>query len=657
MLPQVMKPFVTDDEAVEFQSRRPEQDPIAKLATAYVNYLFYTKNDGVGVMYDWFKDALIQKVGFVKVWAEEEFEDISSTYSGITQEQVVMLQQSGWEIDGEPQQEAPQAMTVDSTQQMGHPGQPIVIPQPQQPTLTVTLKKEDKRMAIKVAACAPHEVRIDANARWGDEPAMIAHVYPRRKFELEEEGYNLTNIGQSGNPVQYDSEVLAMLGENADYAAVEPHESHKLYQCAEVYIKLDADGDGIAEWLCCHMIEQTLVEYEKCDGHPFVWICPIPRPHAFFGDCPADMALNPQKLRTNIIRAIQDNLVLSVNQRTYINMDANVNMDDWLENRPGGAVRGHGPANTAIQPIVQPSLGAPAYEFNEWLDEWKAERTGFTKYSQGMDANSLNKTATGVSIITQKSDMRMELMSRMFAVGMKGLFAKMLKLAVQYQDKSEMIQINGEWVDINPSEWKDQFNVTVKVGLGTGSKEQLAARVMGLMQVQMEAANFGIITPSQIAETVKLYVQASEFKEPERFVSPEPSGMPPNPQAFQQMQQQQQQAFAQAKQQIEQLSQENGQLKQQTAQQQQDAALKQMEMITTARESEQKHQENVANIQLRASDQARKEHETHIRGVQTAHDMASTDIDQQQNAQIAQLQQQIAELQKATPGKQQGEGE
>jgi hypothetical protein len=44
-------------------------------------------------MYDWFKDALIQKVGFVKVWAEEEFEDIQTAYSGITQEQVVMLQQ------------------------------------------------------------------------------------------------------------------------------------------------------------------------------------------------------------------------------------------------------------------------------------------------------------------------------------------------------------------------------------------------------------------------------------------------------------------------------------------------------------------------------------------------------------------------------------
>src|SRR5690606_13155431 len=103
---------------------------------------------------------------------------------------------------------------------------------------------------------------------------------------------------------------------------------------------------------------------------------------------------------------------------------------------------------------------------------------------QGTDANSLNKTATGVSIITQKSDMRMELMARFFAVGMKQLFAKMLKLAVKHQDREEMMQVaGGQWVPVNPSEWRDQFNVNIKVGLGTGSKEQQAQRIMGLAEI------------------------------------------------------------------------------------------------------------------------------------------------------------------------------
>jgi hypothetical protein len=102
MLPQLMRIFVSSDDAVEFEARQPSQENMAKLATAYVNYLFYTRNDGVGVMYDWFKDALIQKVGFVKVWAEENAEDAEQTYEGQTQDQLVMLMQEGWTLTEEP---------------------------------------------------------------------------------------------------------------------------------------------------------------------------------------------------------------------------------------------------------------------------------------------------------------------------------------------------------------------------------------------------------------------------------------------------------------------------------------------------------------------------------------------------------------------------
>lgn len=621
MLPQLMRPFVSSDDAVEFEARSPDGEKWARDATTYINYQFYTRNDGVGVMYDWFKDALLQKVGFVKVWAEEEAEDAEQTYEGQAPEQLVMLQQEGWQLTDEPK--------VDD---FGG--------------LTFTVKKEDRHIAFKVAACAPYEIRVDANARWGDEPAMIAHVYRKRKFELEEEGYDLTDIGAGGEAITGDPEALEMLGETQDQALAEPHASHALYQCSEVYIKLDADGDGIAEWLCCHLIENTLVDYEKTDGHPFVWICPVPRPHAFFGDCPADFAIQPQKLRTNLVRAIQDNLYLSVNQRTYINTTANVNISDWLENRPGGVVRGEGPAQQAIQPIVQPSLAAPAYEFNEWLTDWAQNRTGFTKYSQGTDANSLNKTATGVSIITQKADMRMELISRMFAVGMKQLFSKLLKLVTQHQRKAEWIKLNGQWQAIDPSEWHDQFHVKIKVGLGTGSKEQQAARVMGLMQAQQLGIPLGVVTPAQFAESIKLYVEANEFKNPERFVSPEPQGMPPNPQAYQAEKQRAMEQMQQLQKQLQQVADENGKLKQQSAQQQQDAALKQIELEQKAQQASDKHAETVANIQLKAADQDRKGREAHIKGVQTAHDMAAKDIDIQQNQQIAELQQELAELQR-----------
>lgn len=629
MLPQLMRMFVASDDAVEFEAKRPGAEPIARLATAYVNHLFYTRNDGVSIVYDWFKDALLQKVGFVKVWAEEESDDARQTFEGQTEEQLVMLVREGWQVDGEPE--------VDDAG-----------------GLKFTVTKEDRRICIKVEVCPPDAVRVDPNARWGGEPALIGHVFRRRKFELEQDGYDLSDLPRgSGEPADSE-ETLEMLGQSMDSDAyAEPTESHSLYNCAEVYMQLDRDGDGVAEWVKICLIEDTLARYvdddkaaiEQVDGHPFVWICPVPRPHAFFGDCPADFAIQPQKLRTNVVRAIQDNLYLTVNQRTYLNTEAEVNIADWLENRPGGVVRGRGPANTAIQPLVQPSLSAPAYEFNEWLEDWRATRTGFTKYSQGTDADSLNKTATGVSIITQKADMRMELMARFFAVGMKQLFAKMLKLAVRHQDREEQMQVaGGQWVALNPSEWRDQFNVKINVGLGTGSKEQQSMRIMGLFQTQLQAAPFGVITPENIAETVRLFVEANEFSNPERFVSPQPTGMPPTPQAYQQEKQAAMEQFEQMQQELQRLSQENESLKSDQQKAQMDFALKTRELDQKDIELAQKGQQIEQQGAVAAADYELKREGQQVQNARTAQEMARGD---DEDAKVAELQDQVAQLAQA----------
>lgn len=619
MLPQIMRMFVASDDAVEFEAKLPQQEPVAKLATAYVNHLFYTRNDGVGIVYDWFKDALLQKVGFVKVWAEEESDDAKQTFEGQTEEQLIMLLQEGWQVDGEPE--------VDD-----------------QGGLSFTVTKEDRKVCIKAEVCAPDAMRVDPNARWGGEPSMIGHVFRRRKYELEEDGYDLSDLPRGSGESTDSEETLEMLGQSMDSDAyVEPHESHSLYNCAEVYIKLDRDGDGVAEWLKICLIEDTLAVYaddgkaaiEQVDDHPFVWICPVPRPHAFFGDCPADFAIQPQKLRTNVVRAIQDNLYLTVNQRTYLNTNANVNIADWLENRPGGVVRGEGPASDAIQPIVQPSLSAPAYQFNEWLESWRENRTGFTRYSQGTDADSLNKTATGVSIITQKSDMRMELMARFFAVGMKQLMAKMLKLAVKHQDREEMMKVNGgEWVAVNPSEWRDQFNVKINVGLGTGSKEQQAARIMGMFQMQQAAAPFGVIEPEHVAETVRLYAKANEFSNEERFVSPQPTGMPPTPQAYQEEKQGAMQQMQQMQEELQRLSQENQGLKN-------DQSTRMAELQLKHRELDQRDQEIQQNGIKAAADYELKRDSQQVQTAKTAQEMARVDDGDEK---VAQLEAHVAQL-------------
>lgn len=572
MLPQLLDVFVSDDQALTCQPTKPDVPPNPQIgqrgvsysqqadaATKYLNYLFYAKNEGLQVLYDWIHDACLQKVGFAKVWAEEEEKEEFANFTGLLGEQLAMLAEDGWLLTN-PTQQPDGSYTADG-------------------------KRSGKRMAYRVAVVPPHEMRIDPNARWGAEPWAIGHVCNKPRFELEQLGIDMDAVGAIGSSVtdlQYNVEANDMLGEvQGDIYTQEIHESHTLYEYAELYLMLDVDGDGIAEWNQVCLVNAQMVSHEQVDGHPFAEMCLMPRPHAYFGDCPADRAYDVQREHTNLARALLDNTYLSVNGRTYVNEDASVNIDDLLDNRPGGIVRGRGAPQQALGAVGQPNLNQPAFTMGEWLENELENRTGFTRYSQGLDADALNKTATGINIITQKADMRLRLMSRFAAAAIKTMFRKLLKLVLQYQQQQEWIRVAGEFVPINPQEWKDEFDITINVGLGHGTKQQQAQRVMAMMPLQLQGLQMGIVTPDQIANTIRLFATLNEFKNPEKFVMPENTqpGQPVPPMRALQGQ------LQQAQQQLQQLQQENLMLKVKDAARQGDLQIKQEQVQIKAQEA------------------------------------------------------------------------
>lgn len=530
MLPQLIDVFVSDDKAVECVAKKPgeQAEASARQATGYLNHLFYVRNEGLNVLHDWIQDAALQKVGFVKVWAEEDAEDSKQTYEGQSQDQLAAILMDGAQLQDEP--------TVDD-----------------EGGLTFTVIDESKRVKFHVACVAPHRMRIGPSAKWGDDPLQIGEVEDKPRFELEEMGFDLSDVGAGG--LVDNSEAEAMVGDGENETEVELHDSYKLYEYAELYFKIDADGDGTAEWIQLCLVNGTLLRVEQVDDHPYADICLMPRAHAYFGDCPADRAFTIQKEQTNLARALFDNIQFATNQRTYINTNASVNIGDLLDNRPGGIVRGTGDAGSAFAPIPTIPLNQSAWQMQEWLSVRLENRTGFTRYSQGMDADSLNKTATGVSIITSKADMRLRLMTRFAAQGIRKMFGKLLKLATKHQDRKDWFNVNGEWQEVNPYEWRDQFNISINVGLGHGTKEQQAQRVMAMLPLQMQGLQLGIVQPKHIANTIRTFARVNEFQNPDDFCDAEAQG--PSPEQVQQMQQQMQEM----QQALQQAGEENQQLK------------------------------------------------------------------------------------------------
>jgi hypothetical protein len=101
LMPNLMDIFAGSDEVVRFEPVGPEDEAAAAQETDYVNHVFMQQNPGFMVLYSFIKDALLQKVGIVKVWWEEREEEQRETYYDLTEDQFALLAQAVAESDGQ----------------------------------------------------------------------------------------------------------------------------------------------------------------------------------------------------------------------------------------------------------------------------------------------------------------------------------------------------------------------------------------------------------------------------------------------------------------------------------------------------------------------------------------------------------------------------
>src|SRR6185437_9894351 len=289
--------------------------------------------------------------------------------------------------------------------------------------------------------------------------------------------------------------------------------------------------DGFAEWRKIVRAGNALIENVVCEGPPFAALCPVPIPGLFFGRSVAELGMPMQLAKTGVLRSMVDNMNVQVNGRTWA-IENQVNIDDLLTNRPGGVVRVKS-ANSVgmLQQGMDDSQGA--YQLLEYLDAASQERSGITKYSQGTDADFLNPTATAYKGITQRADLRTKLIARIFAeTGVKDIVKLIQKVLVKHQDQRMTFQLEGKWVDVDPRTWNTQFNMKVRVGLGTGDMGERVGMIQQFMQVMqlLMQAGLGIVTPQNIYWAAKELCEAMQIGNTDQFLTmpqPTPPGPPP----------------------------------------------------------------------------------------------------------------------------------
>lgn len=521
LMPSLMRVFASGDKVVEFQPTGPEDEEAAEQATDYINWIWLQQNPGFRIMHDWFKDGLLHRLGILKIWWDVATETSREIYRGLSGEEVEILQTDpeielvSVEITGEANMPGPVNPETGEAQM-------LVIP-----LHDVTLRRRRDKGRIRIMPIPPEEFIIDGRARsleW-DQFSFVAHRTERTISDLIEEGFDPVQLEgiDSSFEMSHDRETYDRYKDEsyASYGNSDVSDpSMRRVTVTECYLKIDFDGDGIAELRKVTLAGNVLLDNEEIDDHPFVALTPKLIPHKLIGRSIADDLYDIQDIKTIIWRQMLDNIYLANNNRTIVVNDQ-VNLDDLLTVRPGGVVRVKQPG--AIQPFPFQNVIGDAYRIIEYSDSVKENRVGVTRYNQGLDANTLNKTATGITQIMDASRQREELIARIYAESVALAFKKILRLVCQYQDYQQIIRLRGKFVPMDPRAWKDSYDITVSVGLGTGNKDQAILRMMQLIDLDLklfqlqEAAGETIVTPKNLYNKLAKIIQAAGLKAPDPY--------------------------------------------------------------------------------------------------------------------------------------------
>ena len=406
----------------------------------------------------------------------------------------------------------------------------------------ITCKRVKDGGRVCVENVPPEEFLISRKAKSIETAPFVGHRVQRTLSELKSQGYkNVDQLSGDDNAMSLNMERVERLGYDDEMAYLNSDtptaldDSQRILWVTECYIRVDYDGDGIAELRKVVRAGNQILENDVCDAAPFVSITPVPMPHKFFGLSVADLSMESQKIKTNILRGMLDNMYLQINGR-YFAVDNQVNLDDLLTSRPGGVVRMKqaGMAGRLDQGVGDSQIGLTMMEY---MQSFLEDSSGWSRNSAGNNPDGLNPqvTATQVNIVTNKADMRLDLIARNFAEGFRDLFRMILKLVSQYQSKEDIIRLRGKFLPVNPRDWRNGFDATLNVGLGTGSRDQQVQHLMALIQQQGMGLQVGTANPKNLYEAQKELVRALGFKSGDRFFS-DPAERPPqqqpNPEAM-----------------------------------------------------------------------------------------------------------------------------
>lgn len=583
-MPAIMRVFTQSGNLAEFDPVGPEDEQAAQQESDYVNQVVMKDNNGFLLLHDAIKDTLLLKNGYVKHYWEESEKISEEEYSGLTLDELTKLL-SDLDADGaEVKIKGQEENVVD----IG--GMPLSI-------YDVELQIKRKKGRCCIEAVPSEEVRVSRRCRGSLQSSPFTeHVTRKTRSDLIEMGMSRDFVDNlaAWDSDDNDGEVRARdsLSDESDSigSSVIDRSTDEIEYC-EAYLKVDWDGDGIAELrkvvTAGGKIPPGKEWNEAIEAVPMSGFAAKRVPHRHIGESLDDELADLQEIKTTLFRQVLDNIYLTNNNQWVVN--ERVNLADFMQSLPGGVkrVRGMDPVSGSYEPVQSTPIVSQILPVIDLVDGIKETRTGINRATTGLDPDILKQSTKGAFMENlNRASQKIEMITRMLAeTGIKEMVQQVHAILNRHQDKARVVQMRGKWVPINPQEWRERTDLTVRVGIGTGNEDEKREKLVLLASAQEKLAQLGMVGPQQA------YNLFSDFAETMGFQTPEKYAMSPDSPEFQR-------AMANRKEQGNPLA-EAEQIKAQ-ANMQIASAKMQMEGQVKAMQSQHQQQIEMLNLQFKA---------------------------------------------------------
>jgi hypothetical protein len=532
MLPSIMRTFFGTKKIVEFVPHSPEDIAIAEQQTNYVNYIIQEKNPGFQVLYSAFKDALVRKTGFVKVFWDDSISATTHEFTGLDP-------QSYQALTLDPNVEiVKETVTMETITQID-PMTGEQFTQEIPATYDLTIRRIKSKDQVCIESVPPEEVLISRNARDLETASYVAHRMIKSVSDLVAMGYDEEEIEQHAtqtssaiDPESYEEVVARNPFDNMVYPDRNDSGAKDVLY-VEHYLFYDFDDDGIDERIrvCTVGDGVHVLNVEQWDDLPIAMFCPDPEPHTAIGSCPADYLKPIQAAKSQIMRDTLDSLGHSIFPRMAV-VEGQVNIDDVLNTDIGQPIRVRAPG--MVQPFTVPFAGKEAFPVLGYLDDAKENRTGVSKASAGLNADALqSSTSAAVSATMSGAQGRIELICRHFAEGgLKQIFRVTNNLIIKHQNAQDVFRLEGKFIPVDPRYWNNDKDMIVNVAISKSSDEEkyaILSQLAGKQELIMQTMgpNNPLVSLQQYSNTLTRMIEIAGFKDAQSFINTEVQPTPP----------------------------------------------------------------------------------------------------------------------------------